>query len=204
MSTKNAQRQRSRHPGLIDPNIGQVQQSIYALWPFEGNLLDSTGNGRHMTPTGTQIFVTGHNGTGQAVDFNGTSSSWATIPNFNLSTGTISVWVYVRGLGTQRVVRSTSSTICLGIHQGNWEACGAGGPAVVLNTWHHIAIVQGVGMYLNGVLAMTTGASQTAKANETTDIGRGPFGEPLNGSMDDMRWYNAVLSLSEVQYLASI
>jgi fibronectin type 3 domain-containing protein len=88
--------------------------------------------------------------------------------------------------------------------------------SIVLNTWQHVAATwdgstsgANIHLYINGVLADSStianglGAAQTdagtpfAIGNRPSDLARG-----FNGTLDDVRVYNRILSAAEIQALA--
>lgn len=171
-----------------------------AYWPLDGNFNDVSGNNHHATVTGTLNFVTGINGSGVT---NFISQSYITLPNLNLSTGSLSAWVLFNQHATQKVLRSEGTSLCIGEWAGGWEACGSCSLPVTLNIWHHFAIVDGQGLYLDGSLLYPSATGCDASINVLTYVGGPPYAEWLNGIVDDIKWYNRVLTSAEIQQLAT-
>ncbi|MBK7408019.1 MAG: LamG domain-containing protein [Saprospirales bacterium] len=177
---------------------GGGPQDFIAYWPLDADFDDVSGNGYHATLQGTLTFVPGVDGNG--VSFS--SGNYFDLPNFNLPTGTISAWVYVRSLGTQKIFRGPSSLICFGQYQNQWGGCGPQNMGVVINAWHHVAIVHGLnGFYLDGTF-VNIGTPMAAAANEITHVGGPPFSEWFDGVIDEIKWYDRPLSPAEVSDLA--
>lgn len=78
------------------------------------------------------------------------------------------------------------------------------------NTWHHVVVTFSGGsrtnIYVDGVLDNTTSSnvpSQVASVSVPFELGRYAGSGGINGSLDDIRVYDRVLSSSEAAYLAS-
>ncbi|MCD6064305.1 MAG: LamG protein [Flavipsychrobacter sp.] len=65
---------------LALPALSQSTNGLIAHWPFNGNALDSTGNGHNGTMNNT-VFTTGKGGVpGSALRFQGSDTSYVTAP----------------------------------------------------------------------------------------------------------------------------
>lgn len=85
---------------------------------------------------------------------------------------------------------------------------------IATNTWYHICVVRkkGVGkyLYINGVLDKSTTTTGTPTIVNTTNYAIGVChnsattvsGNPLNGYLNDIRFYDHALSLTEIKELA--
>ena len=79
---------------------------------------------------------------------------------------------------------------------------------VTLNTWHHVAIVQDAthaqSIYVDGVAAPGTRPPQICSSTSPFHIGSAEgIGGVLQGSLDDVRFYNRALNQAEIAALAS-
>lgn len=85
---------------------------------------------------------------------------------------------------------------------------------IAANTWYHVCVVRkkGVGkyLYINGSLDSSTTTTTTPTAVNTTSYAIGMChnsattaqGNPLNGYLNDVRFYNHALSVAEIKELA--
>lgn len=179
----------------------EVPQDYVAYWPLDANLDDVSGNGYHATANGMGLtFVSGKKNNG-VTGF--TSGSYFTLPNLALSQASISAWVYLDAHATQKIFRGPANPPCLGEHMGNWEACGTSFGPPTLNTWHHLAIVEGVGLYVDGVFVPGSAiGALDPTANNVIYVGGAPYNEWLNGIVDEIKIFDRQLSVSEVEALA--
>ena len=194
-----------------------------ALYHFEGNGNDSSGNGNTLTQFGTPTFPAGKVGA-NAIGFNGvTQYATASIPAVG-TTGTIAGWIYL----TQAPINgdvligfgvNTSST------NGSWRAIayengltfyGRGGGAYNITgwvdsttfrvgVWHHVVITWDganlVSCYYNGQLI--TAQTKTLVSPVSTDFSlarranAGSYYAPCN--LDEVAVWSRVLSASEIE-----
>lgn len=170
-----------------------------AYWPLDGNFQDVSGNGYHATSTGSIGFVAGKYGLG-ATNF--ITGSFITLPNLNLSIASFSAWVFVDSHHLQKFFRSSNSLLCIGEYNGNWDACATSFIPLTLNAWHHLAIVDGQGLYIDGEFVSGPIYKLDPSLNAVTYAGGPPFSEWLHGIIDEIRWYSRALSPVEIQQLA--
>lgn len=187
--------------------------------------IDSSGNGSTGTCVNSPTWTTGAiasdpiNG---AMGFNSSSSQYVSLGTFT-GQGTYnrsySAWFNITSLtpSKQRILSfpaddsgNDTPAVAIAVTQ-----VGVGGPpysgyisiSPAINTWQHVVVtVNGntVTCYLNGVLVGTANDSgSVVAANPIGYIGRynASWGEYINGSVDDVRIYNRVLSASEVSQL---
>ncbi len=98
--------------------------------------------------------------------------------------------------------------------QSNSDYCSFGAPINVSdNLWHHIAVTmnqgagQAVTIYIDGVFAATANNSQAWgwTAAQPIELGRSHdgFWKRYTGLMDDTRFYNRILTATEIQQIAN-
>ncbi len=187
--------------GVTD-NCSSTGPSDYvAYWPLDGNLNDVSGNGHHAASSGnnTLTFTAGRIGNGVT---NFISGSYITLPNLNLTTASLSAWVYVDAHATQKIFRSNNNAPCIGENLGLWESCGATFTPFVLNTWHHFAIVDGTGLYVDGNLISPQTSYLDPSIDDVVYVGGAPFNEWLHGIVDEIKYYNRALTPAEVKELS--
>jgi len=196
------------------------------LYTFDGNGNDTSGYGKNATVTGG-TYVTGKKG--QAVNLNGTSSQYVTLPSgvvANLGNYTISAWVKLSAVSTWArlfdfgndtntymfFAPSSGSNARFAItNSGNGSEQQLNRSSVLTTgAWIHIAITRNGNtgtLYVNGA-SVATNTSMTlspASLGATVHnwIGRSQFsGDPyLNGAIDEFRIYNRALSAAEISTL---
>ncbi len=197
---------------------------VVALYKFDGNAVDGTGNGHDGTVNGAMLVADRFSNPNSAYLFSGNSS--IKVPhspelNFN-GQFTFAVWLNQAGnqnafnciLGkdyTNEFGFGTWGSNCTlptypRLIIGNTETTTANLSPINCNTWTHLVVTfddatDQVQFFVNGSLtetAMNTGAITPT----TTDMGIGQDGKYMDqfyGSLDDIRIFNRVLSLSEIQ-----
>jgi len=205
------------------------QQNPIALYPFDGNANDTSGNGYNATLNGGS-YVSGQ--IGQAVSLNG-SSNYVSLPTgivSSLSDFSIASWVYLNsssswnrvfdfGTGTSVYMflspqNGSTSAVRFAITTGGngSEQQITGSSALPTGTWVHVAVTKSGNtgtLYVNGSVVGTNNSmtlSPSSLGNTTQNwIGRSQWSaDPyLNGLVDDFRIYSRALSASEVSSLAS-
>ncbi|MGC1376374.1 MAG: LamG-like jellyroll fold domain-containing protein, partial [Anaerolineales bacterium] len=197
-----------------------------ALYTFDGNGNDTSGYGKNATVTGG-TYVTGKKG--QAVNLNGTSSQYVTLPSgvvANLGNYTVTAWVKLTAVSTWArlfdfgndtntymfFAPSSGSNARFAItNSGNGSEQQLNRSSVLTTgAWIHIAITRNGNtgtLYVNGA-SVATNTSMTlspASLGATVNnwIGRSQFsGDPyLNGAIDEFRIYNRALSAAEISTL---
>jgi len=206
----------------VSPVVG-----LSAYMPFNSNVLDVSGNGVVLTPTGTMNYAPGRvSGTAVylANEANVLTTSTAAV-NYLLNTTysftpsfTVSLWFLCTkippGASYPSVIFSTNSggntliiymdttpVIIFGIS----GIAGYTGAAIAVNTWAHVAIVNKNGalsFYVNGV---QTSTSTAAFGNIGYKLGDRPGTiNPFAGYIDEFRIYNRALSATEIAALANV
>ncbi|MBI3991358.1 MAG: hypothetical protein HY350_04325 [Candidatus Omnitrophica bacterium] len=207
-----------------DPNIN-------AYWCFNNTVNDFSGNGNNGTVTGTTTYVTGKVGKAFDFNGNtsincGNNSSLSISDNIS-----IEFWIYPKVWPTaysiQPVSKWTTTSNANYVMYFYGSASGgmykyigfyanAGGtwknvsPLYLipnLNTWYHVVWTYNSGtggqLYINGTAAGSlTGSGVLTTNNKNVLLGRsGTSGESLNGTLDEVKIYNRVLSSTEVQQM---
>ncbi|HXB96239.1 MAG TPA: fibronectin type III domain-containing protein, partial [Puia sp.] len=202
-----------------------------AEFKFNGNYIDSTGNGHTLTPINTPTFDATNkqegsssvklNGTNQAITINNTGG-WL---QENYAQRTIAAWVKASATtGANRVIwdiGGSTNGLSLVLNNTTLEACVASGSSrkqvttTMNNTnWNHIAVVyngDSLLLYVNGILAASTTTLTFHSIATTSDgarIGQTNGTNALNttggffgGWIDDFGVYNTALSADVVKSL---
>lgn len=205
--------------------IGTGASTPPAAWyAFQGNLLDSSGNGRHGAAVGTPLF------TNNTVQFNGNNSA-ATIPraisdNFTIaffikagtSANSGNQWWQGAGLVDGEVGGATHD---FGVSlTGDQVAFGVGSPgndvtiqsvrSVTDGQWHHVAATRtaangAMALYIDGTLDATgTGSTGSKTAPPSLRIGSLQTAiNYFNGQLDEVRLYASAIPAEEIYRLST-
>ncbi len=206
---------------FYDPNGQPASMLPEALYTFEGNAADSTGNGNNGTATAVSYAADGVNG--QSAHFNG-SSSYVGIPRCIQDNFTVSCWVKTTATGGTGTQWWQGKGLIDGEVAGSYPdwgmallngkvALGIGSPdttffsASTINdgVWHHVAATRDnasgtVKIYVDGALETTgTGATGSRSYPPALRIGSLQSGSGFfNGAIDQVRLYARVLSVDEI------
>jgi len=203
--------------------------NIAALYAFDGNVYDTSGNGNDGTANGTLAYITGKVGT-YAAQFNG-ANSWVSIPVSIGSTNiTIAMWINTTDasglVGDQWYsdhglvdgeVTGTVNDFGTALGGGKFKL-GIGNPDTTLTsstsindgTWHHVAGIWNSGsglmqVFVDGALDSSNigpKGSRNAVTNNL-NIGNGHNGgRYYSGALDDVQLYNRILTPAEIGALA--
>ncbi|MCF7976390.1 MAG: discoidin domain-containing protein [Phycisphaerae bacterium] len=204
--------------------------NLVAQYSFENDYTDSSGHGLTGTPIGAPMFESGLPGNGSAVTLNG-NDDYVELPMGSLMSTltdcTFSIWANFSGQGgnwqrlidfgsgtTQYFLITPSSGGGVLLMEMNGPDAGTSqlaAPMRLPTGWHHVAGVidsttMEMTLYLDGsVVAQGPTASLPADAGVTTQnwLGRSQYPDPYyDGSLDEFRIYNRVLSEGEIRYLA--
>jgi len=211
--------------GLSIPanNLGLV-----GYWTFDGpdmltNVRDRSGQGNHGSLVGQASTTTVPGKIGQALNFDGVDDRVNTGSDFvGTNPMSISLWMNARSLGEGSVGRLvtnqnttgfyfrilvTNSTLAFSSNGGNNNAV-AGANAVVLDQWRHVSVTRdasGVAnIYVNGVLSGTANQNSGTPNSGSTNVIIGNHNAGVatfDGTIDDVRVYNRVLSASEISQM---
>ena len=199
-----------------------------ALYAFEGNAQDTSGSGNHGTATALN-YVTG-NSAGQAAQFNGTSSS-VVIPRSVTDDFTVAMWVKttdtagaanaqwwagkglvdgeVGGGGADWGTSIVNGKFVLGVGSTGGDTTLASSVNINDGSWHHLVATRdntsgAMAVYVDGApRGSGTGPTGSRTLPASLRIGSLQTGNNfLNGTLDDVRLYERVLSSAEVAALA--
>jgi hypothetical protein len=200
---------------------------MIAWYRFENNLVDSSGNNRALTSTGTFSYVAGKVGTNSIRQASASSTSFLTNPNVNVCTSssdqafTVSFWIRfttLTGTTLYRLIEFGNVASNNRILSINWSGSGvrfaffgtqldvAYASSIFLNEWVHLTFT-----YANRVQTiykdgMPVGTRQHG-SNPIIDPGHFRVGYTVRGGttihsfigdMDDLRIYNRALTQSEI------
>lgn len=213
---------------LVIPDSGFEPSDLRAQYAFEGNSQDSSGSGNHGAATAL-TYVMGKLGA-QAAQFNGTSSS-VTIPRSVTDDFTVAMWVKttdtagasgaqwwsgkglldgeVAGGGADWGTSIVNGKFVLGVGSIVGDTTLASSVNINDGQWHHLAATRSntsgaIAVYVDGVPSGSgTGPTGSRTLPASLRIGSLQTGNNfLNGTLDDVRLYDRVLSETEVAALA--
>lgn len=191
-------------------------------WKLDnGAARDSTPYASNGTLFSASTTTDRKNQASRALSFTGSNGSYVTMGNqtrYQVNNGTLSAWVKSTTPGSSYrgiIVKTSAYGIFLAnglLYSYNWATSSNLATTVNLadGNWHHVAmtfqsgVTNGTILYADGVPALTTTltvASQGSPLNLGTGFGSGA-GQNINGSIDDARMYNRVLSATEIANLA--
>ena len=205
---------------------GATPADTKALYAFEGNALDTSGNGFNGTPTAV-TYVAGKVGS-QAAQFNGTSS-YVLIPRSISNDFSVAMWIKTtdtagsaggqwwsgKGLVDGEVAGAAADwgtaivggKFVLGVGAST-DTTIASSVSVNDGTWHHVTATRNntsgaMAVYVDGVLnGSGTGATGTRSAPPSLRIGCIQTGNNfLSGTIDDVHLYDRVLTTNEIAVL---
>ncbi|MDI6448337.1 LamG-like jellyroll fold domain-containing protein [Anaerobaca lacustris] len=208
-------------PGVVDPG----NSGLVAYYALEGDVEDGSGNGHHGIAVGDPVYVPGQVGSG--LHFDGTGAQYVDLGTLNPSAATgqlsVSLWANWDGLSGQyqgligkrdpgwsaaEMMWQIEANIDTGIVRFQREGI-ADIPtaALPIGEWYHVAVTfdGAVGkVYMAGQLgaeaAFSFGSDPTAAMVFGASVRDG--GNPFNGALDEIRFYDRVLSPFEIRYLA--
>ena len=200
-----------------------------ALYAFEGNAQDSSGSGNHGTANAVS-YVTGKVGS-QAAQFNGTSS-YVSIPRSVTDDFTVAMWVKttdtagsagaqwwsgkglvdgeVGGGGADWGTAIVNGKFVLGVGSASGDTTIASSVNINDGTWHHVAATRNntsgaMQVYVDGVLR-GSGTGPTGSRTWPPNLRIGSLQTAnnfLNGTLDDVRLYDRILTAGEIAALIS-
>src|SRR3989344_426852 len=174
---------------------------------------DSSGNGNNGTLTNGPTWTTGQVGAG-AVVFEGVNASVAIGSEFiGTSPLTISAWIYPRsggGQGGGRIVNNNRTIFGMGSTRISFTSSGSttattGGGTIAYGQWHHVIVTRDASgvtnFYRNSVSLGATNQNSGTPTTGTENVFLGNRGTGLtgfDGTIDEVRIYNRVLSAAEI------
>lgn len=208
---------------VLSPSVaagGSGDASLVVWWKFNGDALDSSGNGNNATVNGA-VLATGATGvTNTAYSFMSSASAQTIVAPFSSSTGpiTYSAWVNPSALpaekstiiesmspyGNYMSLNTDSSLVSYryGITPAGYQSSGTG--TINLNQWNFTTVTwngANVILYVNGVLKNTVGITGTGLVSTNLLVGAESTARQFVGSIDDVRVYNRALSNTEITAL---
>jgi len=206
---------------------------MIAWYKFDGDVKDSSGNGRDLTAYGSPAFSNTTAILDKSIYLDG-SSQYLTIPATNFSTFnglTFSTWVYFtedrswervfdfgNGAGNNNILitrYAASKALRFYIFNGGTEVFYQFDNAIVNNKWMHISwtiqkspVVWKV--YLNGILKTPNATGNTVIFPNNASlancyVGKSNWNDPLfKGYIDDFRIYKRVLTDDEIKKIYEI
>jgi hypothetical protein len=194
-----------------DEVIYNVPIGLWKLDEGSGTIAgDSSGNGNHGTIYGSATWTTGKSG--NALDFDGVDD-YVDVGDIDLTDAfTISAWINISSIDKNMIVGKSYSTYQFYakptgriVFQRNSSTPINFNAGIVTDTWYHVAVTfnttYGTVLYLDGSVVDTdSDTSITNENNVITKIGANSWTAHnfFNGTIDDVRIYNRVLSASEV------
>ncbi|NBS50187.1 MAG: hypothetical protein EBS97_06215, partial [Verrucomicrobia bacterium] len=201
-----------------------INRGLIAYYPFNGNANDESGNGRNGTVSGAALTTDRLGNSNRAYFFNGSNSLISCqLTNLSIRQKTFSAWVYVDPVsqggggvaGLQTVGGAVFDTIVYnetsqgwGFGSDGWTRSGWSGVKETAPRWVHMAATytnNQYRLYQNGYLILTTtNFSANVFSNAQAIIGMRHTGGGipyLRGSIDEVRFYDRVLSVAEIGQL---
>lgn len=195
----------------------------YYRFEADNPTLDSSGNGRTLTASGTPTDVAGKFQRGRTCTYGGATYSANT--NFGLGTSNYTVmgWVKVGSLSQDLMIMTIGNSASSGfaIYQHDGQDGGAGGKMSLVHCgvayinigipipdleWHHWATTRNSSnvesLYLDGLLVWSgTTSAPTTPASTFYITGNGDSGSG-SASFDDVAIFSRVLTTAEIQKIA--
>ena len=202
--------------GIITRSNGiNLNQGLVAKWQFNGDAVDSSGNGFNGAVNGATATEDRFGNPAGALDFDG-SNDWVSMSggaNLGISGDmSLSFWVNPDDNSTGYFFdnRGPGSFWLLKNYSGytiNFEnRSRVNPPGWTLGEWYHIVVTNtpsGSAMYLNGV-QVDTGSGETASITTNLRAGtRYTNSSYINAQMDDVTLYDREISQAEVNALYS-
>lgn len=201
---------------------------LVAYWPFNGNANDESGNGYNGTVNGVSLTADRFGTPDKAYFF--VHPNYISVPaasGFFADEFTLSWWFKIgsyfgqRGVlscvglngGYQQYLDGTGFAYLIGYNFPNSGAFFSSNFTLSndLNTWHHVVVTyEKTGdlssvtkLYINGELKKTDNQDVTIgyPGGETLHIGQNHGGINFSGELDDIRFYNTLLTETEIQSL---
>lgn len=194
--------------------------SYYKLDESTGSTLDSHGTNHGLKAGSVAQGITGIINT--AYSFSGVAdfNSIVALPAFSLGSVSLTCWassIYAPGTSRQDIVNNSEDSCSL-----RWEH--AAGPAIIIrtaggyttveragtltaNTWHHFGATYDndiLKLYLDGSLvgSSTAPTGSIVQATSAWNLGKHPANvNYFRGRIDEVGFWNRVLTLSEIQEL---
>jgi hypothetical protein len=206
---------------------GQINNGLKAYYAFDGNVNDSSGENNNGSIVGSLTLISDRDGSPNcAYEFPGTSTDFISInysEDFNISpTESFSLSLWFQG-GTPNLgdleflfkkenpsITPVDSDYHLGLYDGNNPSFGSQYSPIVMSftnrpnpdpIWHHIVCIydnKNWHIYEDNILTSSnlTQNNQIYQSNNGITIGK-----LFQGKIDDIRFYDRVLTTSEIGQL---
>lgn len=199
-----------------------VNSGLLAHWTFDGadllqNVADRSGQGNHgsliaFAATSTAVVV---GKLGQALSFEATND-YVSVPSLaiNAASGfSVCAWAKFALFdgGYQSIWRDDGADF--GIYIDNFNVIVArnntnisSGITAVAGRWYHVCMTSETGtetIYVDGTLK-NSAAPAVGDHSSTSKIGADNFNQDITGTIDDVRFYNRVLSAAEIKRIYEI
>jgi hypothetical protein len=190
---------------------------LVGFWKFDGNALDSSGNGNDGTNVGG-TYVAGHSG--QAIDFDGATDYVAVNDDNSLDLTnemTIAAWIRPRTYGAGgfgRIVDknymfyvANYSSLLNALSLYITSTVSSSQNIITLNTWQHVAVTFNVSLSSNQV-KFYVNSNPSGSATWTTSIpvstsslyigNSQALNRYFDGSIDEVKVWNRALTAAEI------
>lgn len=204
---------------------GDLLEGLIAYWPYNGNTNDESGSGLNLTNTDAVLTTDRNSIADKAYQFNGTSAWMTNVDSgLNLDPFTICFWYKADSFLDHQIFigKTTLATFSGGwaveynagkisFFINHWLQVGSDRDHVQIATtdtssWHFVCASYDLSLGSENMkLQLDNGTPVTANPNEaisyggspTFVIGRGSSTNFMAGKMDDFRYFNRELTLSE-------
>jgi len=192
-----------------------INDGLVAYYPFNGNADDQSGNGNHGGVYGAMMTADRNGNPDSAYSFDGVDDYIRLLSKVTFGTGnTFTFWAKSDIIGAQHLIAGVDFRNRIGINgaalyleYGHWDngdyfGLQHGGD---ITNWNHFALIYNgatVELYVNGQPAdsetkIATSISVDNVAGKDFSSAWGYF----DGVLDEIRFYNRVLSETEIQKL---
>lgn len=201
-------------------NADTGEKGLLGWWKMDGNAKDATPYANTGTVNSATLTTDREAATNSAYSFNGSSGTYIGLGNgtrYQISTGTISAWVKAASPGSSFraiIVKQNAYGVLLengfvDTYDWNTSTDHISATSAADGNWHLISftfqsgVTNGSILYMDGSPVLTTTITVLNQTNALT-IGSGIANgttQNINGSIDDVRIYNRVLSAAEITNL---
>ncbi len=204
-------------PEPVDPGTGD----LVAMYSFENNVSDGSGNGLGGTIMGNPMYVEGITGMGMSFDGVNDYINFGNSTMFDFTNEiTLSAWVNMNDAGNGQhnpfvgkgdhayaIKHSSGNQLQFFIYDGGWFTANVSVNASLNGSWHHVAgTFDGaeIKIYVDGALGATTeheGTIEVQPHNLTIGNNSEEEGRFYDGVIDEVRIYDRALTANEIVYL---
>lgn len=215
----------------VTESTSDIDSSLIAYYPLDGDALDESGNNNHGTIHGDSFFTAGWKS--DAISFNNKShagccnnDAYMTLPDFSMTEFTVSLMVKfnfnahagchsasIISFGAYASSNGFFSLDVVGCESEGLIQTSSGSTGLLGdNDWHHLAAsVKGTRMnvYVDGILVNTLTLPEPLVLTNATGYlsrhlwsGGSSSSSRFNGSVDEVKIYNRELSSSQIGTLS--